>query len=118
MVININEISGGTTSGQIEFFVPTSAGFTYAFNTSQTTATVSGSVAVNNGDWTMTTTGTGLLFTSNTVISGNQNSKIALSVTADTAGAKANLTVNITANSGGETEPLNNIAVLAQSIQN
>ena len=119
VVININEIQGDATNGQIQFFVPNSTGFTYTFDPTKTSATVFTSIAVNNADWTVTTTPTGLLFSSDVMISGNQNSKIALTITAgNTPGAKANLTVNIVPNTGGEVQPFNNNAVLGQSIQN
>jgi hypothetical protein len=118
VIININEITGNATTGQIQFFVPFSSGFTYTFNPAQTSATVLTSQAVNNTAWTVSNTGTGLLFTSNQVIAGNSRSRIAINVRADVKGTDANITTNITPLSGGETNGLNNIAVLAQSIQN
>ncbi|MBB3842248.1 hypothetical protein FHS57_006279 [Runella defluvii] len=120
VIININEIKGGATSGIVEFFVPTMTGYTMTFNATQTTATVIGTETVNNNDWTMTNTGTGMKFTSKSgvVISANGRSRIAITVKADTAGTAANLTTNITPASGGDGVSLNNVAVLSMSIQN
>ena len=67
VLLNINEIAGGATTGQIEFFVPHSVGFTHTFDPVQTMATVVNTVAVQNTDWSVTDNGIGLLFTSNTV---------------------------------------------------
>ena len=81
-------------------------------------ATVIVPETVNNPDWTLNNTGSGLLFTSTTSIPANGRSRIAIKVKAIDAGAKANTTVNITPTSGGETFFRNNIAVLSQSVQN
>ena len=118
IVIVINEINGGDTNGQIQFFVPNGSGFTYSFDPVQTSATISTATPVDNLDWTATTTPAGLLFTSNAVILGNQNSKVAISATADVVGAKANLTVNVVHDSANQVQEFNNTAVLSQSIQN
>ena len=100
--------------------VPTMAGFTVSFNPTQTTATVIGAETVNNSDWTMTNTGTGMKFTSKAgvVIPANSRSRVALTIKADTAGTAANLTTNITPASGGDSVSVNNVAVLGMSIQN
>jgi hypothetical protein len=118
IVIVINEINGGDTNGQIQFSVPNASGFTYSFDPVQTSATLSTATPVDNLDWTVTTTPAGLLFTSNEVILGNQNSKIAINATAIIAGAKANFTVNVVHNSANQIQPYNNTGVLSQSIQN
>ena len=102
LVININEIAGANTAGQIEFFVPNSVGFTYTFNATLTNATVIASEAVNNPDWTVSNTGSGLLFTSNTVIPANGRSRIAIEITGIDSGAEANTTVNVTPGLGGK----------------
>ena len=120
VIININEIKGGATNGTIEFFVPTMIGYTVTFTPSQTAATVIGAETVNNSDWTMTNTGTGMKFTSKAgvVIPANGRSRIALTIKADTAGTSANLTTNITPSSGGDGVSTNNVAVLGMSVQN
>jgi hypothetical protein len=118
IVVVINEVNGGDTNGAIEFFIPNASGFTYGFDPMQTSATTPTSPSVDNLDWTVTTTPAGLLFTSNVVILGNQNSKVAISATADVVGAKASLTVNVVHNSANQIQPYNNTAVLSQSIQN
>jgi hypothetical protein len=119
VIINVNEILGGSTNGSlIQVFVPFSSGFAYGFNPAQTSATVISPETVNNPDWAMTNTGVGLLFSTTKVISGNSRSRIAISVSALTGGTDANLTVNIVQGSGGESVVTNNIGVLAQSIQN
>jgi hypothetical protein len=118
IVVVINEVNGGDTNGAIEFFIPNASGFTYGFDPLQTSATTPTSPSVDNSDWTVTTTPAGLLFTSNAVILGNQNSKVAISVTADAVGAKAILTVNVVHDSANQIQPFNNTAVLSQSIQN
>ena len=118
IVVVINEVNGGDTNGAFEFFIPNASGFTYGFDPMQTSATTPTSPSVDNSDWTVTTTPAGLLFTSNAVILGNQNSKVAISVTAIAAGAKANLTVNVVHNSANQIQGFNNTAVLSQSIQN
>ena len=118
VIININEILGNATTGQIQFFVPFSSGFTYTFSPTQSTSTVLTPQTVNNAAWNVTNTGTGFLFTSTQVIAGNGRSRIAINVKADVRGTDANITTNIVPSSGGETNGLNNIAVLAQSIQN
>jgi hypothetical protein len=118
IVIVINESNGGDTDGEIEFFVPNVLGFTYNFNSAQTTATTPGVTDVDNSEWTIETTPIGLFFRSNTVILGNQFSKIALNLTADTAGTTANLTVNIIPNSATQVQPFNNAATLSLSVQN
>ena len=118
IVVVINEVNGGNTNGAIEFFIPNASGFTYGFDPMQTSATTPTSPSVDNSDWTVTTTPAGLLFTSNVVILGNQNSKVAISTTADVAGAKANLTVNVVHDSANQIQEFNNTTVLSQSIQN
>lgn len=118
VIININNAGVSPTSGNIEVFVPSSSGFTYTFNATQTTATVTAAEVVNNPNWTMTTLATGMKFTSNTSIVGNSRSRIALTVNADTKGTDASLTANITPGSGGEAKGYNNMAVLAMSVQN
>ena len=120
VIININEINGGATNGTVEFFVPSMAGFTVTFNSTQTSATVTANETVNNSDWVMVDTGTGMKFSSKAgvVIAANGRSRIALTIKADTAGTTANLTTNITPGSGGDGVTTNNVAVLAMSIQN
>jgi hypothetical protein len=118
IVVVINEVNGGVTNGAFEFFIPNASGFTYGFDPMQTSATTPTSPSVDNSDWTVTTTPAGSLFTSNAVILGNQNSKVAISVIAIAAGAKANLTVNVVHDSANQIQGFNNTAVLSQSIQN
>jgi hypothetical protein len=122
VVININEVGNVSTNGKsIEFFIPNSTGFDYSFVQNSTIATGLGKdgadLAVNNSDWTMTAKTSGSLFTFLGKIPANGKSSIAIKVTAKTAGAEANLTANITPNGGGETNPFNNLASIAQSIQ-
>ena len=120
VIININEINNVATSGLMRFFVPFSSGFTYAFDPSRTTASLFGpndTSGLQNGDWTVTTTATGFLFASTTSIPAGGTSSIVISSTADVAGTKASITVNIVALSGGETRTNNNAVVLAQSVQ-
>lgn len=119
IVININETKGAATSGTIEVFVPFSTGFTFNFNGTATTVTVVGPETVNNTDWTVTTTATGLKFTSKAGVSipANGRSRIGLSITANTAGTDGTITANVTPLSS-ETNAFNNIAVVGISIQN
>lgn len=118
VIINVNEIGNIPTNGtSIAVFIPYSTGFTYAFTSVPTSVTVVGTEIVNNPNWTMTIKPAGILLTSTTVIPANGRSRIAITVTANTAGAEANITANITPNGGGETNPFNNIISLAQSIQ-
>jgi hypothetical protein len=118
LIINLNEIGGISTNGSVvELFIPYSTGFTYSFNSSQTTATVLIAEPVNNANWTLVTKPTGLLLSSNTTIPSNGRSRIALTITAITAGTTATITANITPSGGGETNGYNNAATLAQSIQ-
>ena len=119
VIINITEIGNVATNlTPVAVFIPYSAGFTYVFNSTQTSVTVVGLETVNNPNWIVTNKPTGILLTSTTVIPGNGRSRIAITVTANTLGAQANITANITPNGGGETNPFNNIVSLAQSIQN
>jgi hypothetical protein len=116
VIINVNEIANVATSGEITLFIPNSAGFTYTFEPTLTNATVLTSEPVNNFEWTASTIATGTTLTTSTIISANGRSRIALRVTANNAGTKANLSPSV---SGGNDGVLtNNIAVLAQSIQN
>ena len=119
VVINVNEIKGVATSGTIEVFVPFSSGFTFSFNATQSSATVVSAETVNNADWVMTTTATGLKFTakSGVTIPANGRSRIAITVKADTAGTDASITANVTPLSS-EVTAQNNVAVLGISIQN
>ena len=118
LVVNINEIGNISTNGTaVEVFIPYSAGFTYAFSSSQTSVTVVGIEVVNNPDWTLTVKPAGLLLSSTTIIPANGRSRIGLAVTADKVGTVANITANITPNGGGETNPYNNVISLAQSVQ-
>ena len=118
VIININEIGNVSTNGTaVEVFIPYSAGFTYAFNSTQTSVTVVGLEVVNNPNWILTVKPAGLSLSSNTIIPSNGRSRIAITVTADTAGAVSNLIANITPNGGGETNGFNNSATLAQYIQ-
>ncbi len=119
IIININEIGNITTDlTPVDVFIPYSAGFTYAFNSTQTSVTVVGLETVNNPNWISTIKPTGILLTSTTAIPSGGKSRISITVTANTLGAQANITANITPNGGGETNPFNNIVSLAQSIQN
>ena len=118
VVININEVGNASTNETVvEVFVPYSAGFTYAFNPAQTSVTVVDLEIVNNPNWTLTIKPAGLLLSSNTIIPLNKRSRIAIAVTANTAGAMSNLIANITPNGGGETNRFNNFATLVQYIQ-
>jgi hypothetical protein len=118
VVINVNEIGNIPTNGTtVSVFIPYSTGFTYAFTSVPTSVTVVGIEIVNNPNWTMTPKPAGILLTSTTIIPANGRSRIALTVTANTAGAEANITANIIPNGGGETKSFNNIISLAQSIQ-
>jgi len=116
VVININEVAGGTTYQQIEFFIPNSVGFSYGFDPDMTSVNLAGGVTVNNPDWFVTATATGFLFQSDVPIVANGTSRIALSVLAIEPDASANLTVNIAPNSGGESNFYNNIIELTQSV--
>jgi len=118
VIININEIDNGPTSGAIKFFLPKSSGFIYAFDPVQTSASVLFPESVDNPDWTVQILPTGLLFTSTAVIPAGGRSRVGIRVTADTNGAKASMTANIQASAGGETRSDNNVAVLSQSVQN
>jgi hypothetical protein len=120
VVININEIKGNPTIGSMSFFVPSATGFTFGFDPTLATTTVVVSEMVNNNDWTVLDTGTGLLFTSKpgVVITASGRSRVALSVTANTAGTTATITTNITPNSGGDANSNNNVSVVSMSIQN
>ena len=118
MVININEIGNISTYGTaVEVFIPYSAGFTYAFNPTLTSVTVVNIEIVDNPNWVQTVKPAGLLLSSNTIIPSNGRSRIAINVTANTAGTEANIIANITPNGGGETNRFNNSATLAQSVQ-
>lgn len=118
VIININEVGNIPTNGTaIEVFIPYSIGFNYAFNSIQTNVTVVSQEIVNNPNWTLTVKPAGLLLSSYTIIPSNGRSRIAITVTANTAGTVANIIANITPNGGGETNRFNNSATLAQSIQ-
>ena len=118
MIININEIGNISTNGTaVEVFIPYSEGFTYTFNPSQTNITVVDTETINNPNWTMTVKPAGLLLSSTTIIPFNGRSRIGLTVTANKAGAEANITANIIPNGGGEINPYNNATTLVQSIQ-
>jgi len=121
VIVNVNEIANNSTNGTvISVFIPNSVGFTYSINPVLTSVTVVGPETVDNPDWTMTVNPAGMLLTSNAnvVIAGNGRSRIAITITANTAGARANLTANVSPHGGGETSHFNNIVSLAQSIQN
>ena len=85
-----------------------------------TTTTVVAAETVNNTSWTVLDTGTGLLFTSKSgvVIPAGLRSRVAISVTANTAGTTATITTNITPNSGGDANSNNNVSVVSMSVQN
>lgn len=118
VIININEIGNISTNvTPISVFIPYSSGFTYSFTSAQTSVTVVSLESVNNPSWTMSVKPAGILLTSTTVIPANGRSRIAITVTANTLGAEANITANITPNGGGETNPSNNVISLAQSVQ-
>jgi len=118
VIININEIENGTTSGAIKFFLPKSSGFTYAFNPAQTSANIFFPRTVNNPDWTVQDVGTGYLFTTTNTMPVGGKSSVAIKVTADVNGAQASMTANIQPNSGAEIRVDNNVAVLSQSVEN
>ena len=118
VVININEIGNISTDGTaVEVFIPYSAGFTYTFDSSLTSVTVGSNEIVNNLNWIPTVKPAGLSLSSNTIIPSNGRSRIAITVTANTAGTVANIIASIIPNGGGETNRFNNSATLAQSIQ-
>ncbi|MFN4086518.1 MAG: hypothetical protein ACK4LB_11300 [Spirosomataceae bacterium] len=119
VIININEINGASTNGTgIQFFIPKISGFQLNFDNTLSSVMVLTTEIVNNANWTVTDNGVGLLFSSNTTISANGSSRVALKLTGQAAGTAANLTVNIIQGSGGENFPYNNVGVLSQSIQN
>ncbi len=118
VIININEINNGPTTGAIRFFLPKSSGFTYAFDAAQTSATIFAPESVNNPDWSVQNLPTGLLFTSTKAIDAGGRSRIGIRVTADVSGSKASMTANVSPNAGGESRTDNNVAVLSQSVQN
>ncbi len=120
VIININEINGVDSSGIIQFFVPNSAGFTYAYDLTRTSATILGDpYTVQNTDWTIQILANGKRFTSKpgVVIPAGGQSRIVMTCTADVAGTLASITVNITAGSGTEVRTNNNSVVLGQSVQ-
>jgi len=118
VIINVNEVGNVPSNGTpISVFIPYSTGFTYAFNSLQTSVTVVSLESVNNSNWSMTPKPAGVLLTSSSIIPANGRSRIAITVTANAAGAEGNITANITAYGGGETNPFNNIVSLAQSVQ-
>ncbi len=118
VIINVNEILNNATDGTIRVFVPFSSGFDLEFDPAQTVARIITNEIVDNPDWTLSEQISGMLFTTNEVIPNGSRSRIALKVKTKTLGSKANITVNITPTSGGEINAINNIAVLAMSIQN
>ena len=119
VIVNINNILAEPTNGStIEVFIPFSTGFTFSFDAAMTSATVLTAETVNNPDWTMTTTSTGLKFTTTKAIAANSRSRIALKTKADVKATDANITVNIKPASGGESKDSNNVSVLGISIQN
>ena len=120
VVININEINGVATAGTIQFFVPNSSGFAYTFSPSRTTASLfapNDTPGMQNANWTVTTSVSGMTFTSTTSIPAGGQSRIVLSSQANSAGTDSNITVTITTGSGGEVRGDNNSVSLAQSIQ-
>jgi hypothetical protein len=118
VVININEVGNVPTNGKaIEVFIPYSTGFTYDFNSIQTNVLVVSQEIVNNPNWRLTLKPAGLLLSSYTIIPSRGRSRIAITVTANTAGTVSNIIANISPNGGGETNRFNNSATLAQSIQ-
>jgi len=118
VIININEINDGPTTGPIRFFLPNSTGFTYSFDATQTSATIFIPNPVDNPDWSVQTLSTGLLFTSTETIPAKGVSRVGIRVTSDIKGSKASMTVNLSPNAGGESRTDNNVAVLDQSVQN
>ena len=116
VVINIIEINNVATSGPISFFVPSSAGFTYTFDPGRTSTSLP-VASIQNSDWTVTVSGTGMLFRSSVPIPAGGRSRLVITSKADQPGTKANITVNITSGSGGEVRTNNNAVVLSQSIQ-
>ena len=121
LVININESGSAVSNGTpISVFIPYSTGFTYDFISNSTSVIVDSptTIPVNNSNWAMTTKPAGILLTSTTVIPANSASRIAIKVTANTQGAEASITINITPNGGGDVRSINNIISLAQSVQN
>ena len=118
VIVNVNEIMGNSTSGNVEIFIPFSTGFTYTFDDTITDVDILGNETVNNGDWTLTSNPSGLRLSTSSVISGNGRSRIAILVKADQTATQANLTVNITPASGGEIQPYNNVSALSISVQN
>ena len=121
LVVNINESGNAVSNGTpISVFIPYSTGFTYDFIPNSTSVIVDSptTIPVNNSNWAMTTKPAGILLTSTTVIPANSASRIAIKVTANTQGAEASITINITPNGGGDVRSINNIISLAQSVQN
>ena len=122
VIINIMENNNVATTGQIQFYVPDSAGFTYLFGTgagwtASSLVTPSLCANLNNADWTVTTQGAGTLFTSNVPIPAGGQSCVLIKSQADIAGTDADITVTIAPGSGGEVRTNNDSAVLSQSIQ-
>ena len=118
VIININETSNNASLSSARFFVPNSSGFDFEFDPLLSQVDIFGTQEVHNSTWTATTFPTGILFETDEYIEAGSRSRIALKVNAITPGTKANLTVNIAQGSGGETNEVNNIAVLSISIQN
>jgi large repetitive protein len=126
ILINIAEINGTATSGEVQFTVPRSIGFLYDIPTSGFPATITYDVAgvptafpVQNGDWDIVADASGFTLTlkAGRSIAANSNSYVYLRSTSNLPGARANLTATIKPGSGGETRTNNNSVVLRQSIQ-
>jgi|GEM_PF-2676327 len=116
LIISLNEINSGATAGQMRILVGKSSGFEYDFDGTQS---LSGSTAVNNSDWELQNFPAFLVFVSKpgVVIPADGKSRIALGVTAKTAGTVTNLQAKLESGAGGDINATNNIANLSFSIQ-
>ncbi|MNX91701.1 hypothetical protein D3C86_1238040 [compost metagenome] len=113
-VVNIYELTGQASQGQVAFRIPKMQSFIITYNAATVTSNVNGGTIVNNPDWTITETGSYILCTlkPDKIIVGYGYSSLGFTIARNTgvaANNSQNLSAVIIANSGGDSVSSNNI---------
>ncbi|WP_138476001.1 hypothetical protein [Dyadobacter bucti] len=113
-VINLFEINGLPTNGNVSFRVNKINAFTITYPTTSGQSNVFGGTANENGDWTFTENANFITATATKVLPANGQAVIGFNVKRKAgipSGTKQNITATIIGGSGGELNTANNSSV-------
>jgi uncharacterized repeat protein (TIGR01451 family) len=112
-VVNISEILGGPSVGQVVVKIPKQSAFTISFGANTTSSNVFGGTTVNNSDWTITQNGLFITMTlkPGVIIGANSFSRIGFTITRNSNVPSQTwqpITATIVNGSGGDSVDGNN----------